>query len=251
MEWFVYLAVAAVVVVTVGAILVYAGVRKLRRFSRSAFGTDSLLKGFELQRERLSETPKSVSGMTKIYLPQIAEDFPAFHYGEFKQKAENMLKSAFAAVSEQNPDLLTNASAELKKQVSLGIQEDRRNGLRRQYLDVRIHQTEISGYRKGGGCCTVTLQSAVGHRYYTEKDGVLVSGDREQTVQTKYNTELVYIQDAVKYGAVSGGKAAGLTCPNCGAPVTGLGVKVCEYCGGAVEEVNEYAWTINRYYEVR
>ena len=66
MEWFVYLAVAAVVVVTVGAILVYAGVRKLRRFSRSAFGTDSLLKGFELQRERLSETPKSVSGMTKF-----------------------------------------------------------------------------------------------------------------------------------------------------------------------------------------
>lgn len=249
MEWVIFLSVAVAAVVAVS--LITTMIQKVRALSRAAFGTNSLRKGLELQRERLAVTPKSVSGMTKIYLPQIAEDFPAFHYDEFKQKAENMLRSAFTAVSRQDPALLTNASAELKKQVSLGIQEDRRNGLRRQYLDVRIHQTEISGYRKGGGCCTVTLQSAVGHRCFTEKDGALVSGSKEQAVQTKYNTELVYIQNAAGLESGSADRARGLTCPNCGAPVTGLGEKVCEYCGSSVEEINVYAWEINRYYEVR
>ena len=38
-------------------------------------------------------------------------------------------------------------------------------------------------------------------------------------------------------------------CPNCGAPVTVLGAKVCEYCGSAVREINRYAWSFDRIYE--
>ncbi|MCI8501707.1 MAG: zinc ribbon domain-containing protein [Oscillospiraceae bacterium] len=250
MEW--VIGFAAIAVAAVAAVLLVAMmVRRVRRLARSAFGTDSLLEGLTFQREALAETPKSVSSMTKIYLPQIAEDFPAFHYGEFKQKAENMLRSAFAAVSGQDPSLLTNASAELKKQVSLEIQQDRRGGLRRQYRDVVIHRTEIARYQKGGGRCTVTLQSAVGHRRFTEQDGALASGSRDEPVQTKYNIELIYIQDVSHLNGASGDHARGLTCPNCGAPVTGLGAKVCDYCGSAVEELNAYAWEIDRFYEVR
>lgn len=52
--------------------------QKLREFSRTVFGTDSLREGLERQQLELSETPKSLSSMTRVYLPQIARDFPEF-----------------------------------------------------------------------------------------------------------------------------------------------------------------------------
>ena len=70
---------------------------------------------------------------------------------------------------------------------------------------------------------------------------------KERKRQTKYNTELVYIQDEKKIGA---GTAVGTTCPNCGAPITSLGAMKCEYCGLAVTPVNRRVWTFHRYYEV-
>ena len=33
------------------------------------------------------------------------------------------------------------------------------------------------------------------------------------------------------------------TCPNCGAPVTNLGAKFCEYCGAGIVELNVHAWS--------
>lgn len=69
-----------------GAISVWIIQRKLRQVSRSMFGTDSLLEGLEQQEERIAETPRSVSSMTSIYLPQIAKDFPEFSLEEFRKK---------------------------------------------------------------------------------------------------------------------------------------------------------------------
>ena len=34
-----------------------------------------------------------------------------------------------------------------------------------------------------------------------------------------------------------------VTCPNCGAPITNLGAKFCEYCGAGVVELNVHAWS--------
>ena len=34
-----------------------------------------------------------------------------------------------------------------------------------------------------------------------------------------------------------------VTCPNCGAPVTNLGAKFCEYCGAGIIELNVHAWS--------
>ena len=61
---------------------------KLRRLSRMAFGTDSITEGLEQQAKELAVTPKSVSAMTRIFLPQIQRDFPDFHIEQFKDKVE-------------------------------------------------------------------------------------------------------------------------------------------------------------------
>lgn len=193
-----------------------------------------------------SVTPKSISAMTVIYLPQISVDFPAFQYKEFRQKAENMLRSAFAAMTEQDISWLLSASEELKNQIRLTIEDDRRQGKRRVYQDVTIHRTEITNYQKQSGTCVITLQSAVGYLYYAERGGSLLEGSKTLKTQTRYNTEIVYIQDAAKLDKTSINRAVGIICPSCGAPVTSLGRKRCEYCGNLVEPVNHYAWAINR-----
>ena len=91
------------------------------------------------------------------------------------------------------------------------------------------------------------LQSAVEHIHYKEKDGKLISGKKDLLEQTKYNMELMYIQDESK---VSADKGVGLTCPHCGAPVTSLGAKFCEFCGSEVIPINMQVWSLQHFYEV-
>ena len=189
------------------------------------------------------ERPRAVSGMTRLALPQIARDFPEFNYAEFGAGCENTLRSYFLAITEQDPGRLVGASDKLREQVKLRIDQNRQTGERERFVDVKIHQTEIARYIKEKGECRVILQSAVEYRYGVSERSPL------ERVQTKYNTELLYVQDAGQAGEHSLDRGYGVTCPNCGAPVTALGAKVCEYCGSAVREINRYAWSFDRIYE--
>lgn len=221
--------------------------KKVERFSRSLFGVKSLAEGLKLQEQELAETPKSVSGMTRIYEPQLQKDFPEFNWKEFKQKAEQMLILYFASISKGEEALIGGGSEALRQQLFTHLSENRRQRIQEQYKDVKIHRTEIAKYEKKPGTCILTLQSAVGHIHYKERDGVLIEGNKTLPVQTRYNTQLMYVQDA---RAANLDKAVGVTCPHCGAPVTGLGVKKCEYCGLAVTPVNIQVWSIQSFYEV-
>ncbi len=232
-----------------GAIGVYTVKRKIQQFSRTVFGTDSIAQGLRNQQEDLANTPQSVASMTRVYLPQIQRDFPEFNYEEFKAKVENMLRSAFVAIASGNPDLLTDASDDLKKSVSLIIESNKSQNKDEFYDNITIHQTEITKYQKRSGTCIITLQSAVGYLHYAKQNGKVVSGSDNIKEQCKYNTDIVYIQDVNKLtsDAIT---SLGTNCPNCGAPITNLGSKFCEYCGTGVRVVNINVWTINKYQKI-
>lgn len=208
-----------------------------------------VLKGtdFSQVEAEIATTPKSVSGMTSLCLPRISADFPEFNWHEFKQKAENMLSSAFRAISEEDISVLINASADLRSQVSLAIDSNHDAGLHEYFKNVKVHQTEIRDYRKQGGNCIITLQSAVGMIHYKTKAGGVVEGSDQTMCQKRYNVELLYVQDESKIAY--GQKALGNNCPNCGAPIASLGDKSCPYCGCNVTTVNVRVWSINRYTE--
>lgn len=245
-------AVLLVVILIGGTILTFWIRQKVRQISRAAFGTDSIAEGIRRQEEHLATTPKSVSGMTGIYLPQIQRDFPEFSLEEFIQKSENQLKGALAAVELQDPGTLRDASEDLCSQVRLWIEDDKRRGIREHFQKVRIHRTEISRYRKQEGCCVLTLQSAVEYQYWKEslpgtanKSECREEAEREpRMTQTRYEMDWMYVQDASLLK--TGGTAAAVICPQCGAPITRLGSKYCEYCGSAVEPVNIRVWSLNR-----
>lgn len=220
---------------------------KIESFSRAAFGTKSLVEGLEQQADLIAETPKSVSGMTRIFEPQIQKDFPDFNLVQFKNKAENMLISALQAISAGNVSLLRETSNELTEQVRNQIQANAAEGVTETYRQIHIHRTEITNYVKREGKCIITFQSAVEYFHYKEKDGRVTDGDKERKQQTKYNIEVMYIQNE-KLAKLD--NAVGTTCPNCGAPIVKLGALYCEYCGTAVTPINLKVWTLHRYYEV-
>lgn len=227
--------------------LVFYVRNKIRHASRQLFGTDSLVEGYKRQEQELALTPKSVSGMTRLLEPQIQRDFPEFNWKEFRNLAEEKLKQAFFAITANNIELLKEPSDNMKTEVENIIHANQNEGVREVFEDIDIHQTEITKYEKNSGRCIITLQSAVGYIHYREKNGEVIEGRKDLKTQTKYNIELMYIQDASKAN-IEG--AVGLTCPNCGAPITSLGAKFCEYCGSGVKEVNLSVWSLHHYYEV-
>ena len=200
---------------------------KLRRLSRMAFGTDSITEGLEQQAKELAVTPKSVSAMTRIFLPQIQRDFPDFHIEQFKDKVENALMLALQAISAADAGIFERqikdgVSEEFLAQIKNRIRENETEAVTEHYEQIQIHQ------------------------HYCEKAGKVLSGSKELTEQTRYNVQLMYIQNEKLAGMDN---AVGTTCPNCGAPITNLGAAYCEYCGSAVTLLNLKVWTLHSFDE--
>ena len=126
----------------------------------------------------------------------------------------------------------------------LKIEGLRRQGQREHFQNIKIHKTEIHRYRKAKGRCSIVLQSSVEYIHYTEQNGNIVKGRKEQREQSKYNVEVIYIQDR---DLVENVNEAGLAmnCPNCGAPLPELGAKRCEYCDSPVVEFNICTWNFS------
>lgn len=220
---------------------------KLRNVSRQLFGTESIVDGLNKQADIAAETPKSVSGMTRLMEPQIMRDFPDFNWSEFKHKAENMLTSALLAISSEQPEKLVDASEDVKNQVLNIIADNQATQVREVYNNIKIHQTEISNYCKDKGNCIIVIQSAVEYYHYKVSGDHVTEGSKERKVQTKYNVELLYVQDGEEKEFDN---AFTTTCPQCGAPVRGLGNMICEYCGAHVVPINTKVWSLHKLYQV-
>lgn len=224
--------------------------RKVSDFSQMAFGTSDIRKGLEQVEREFETTPKSVSAMTSLYLPRITKDFPDFSYPEMKEKAQNCLRGYLLGLHNFDVSKLVDGNPELKSKLEQDINILKNADKREHFDNIRIHQTEISNYTKRNGKCIITFQTSVQYNYYvTGPDGQIIAGKKDVLFQSKYEEDLIYIQDAslldTQYEA-----AMGLNCPNCGAPIVGLGKKFCEYCGTGIVEVNVMAWKFGDVREV-
>ena len=217
---------------------------KVSKFSKDLFGTSDLKKvARDLQLEE-STTHKSVSAMTSIYLPQIVKDFPDFNYNEMKSRANSLLMSYLRSIDTNSVQDLKYANEELKIRLEKYLEMLNEQNIHENYDMIKIHQTEIMMYKKTPGRCVVTFQSSLECMHNKERDGVILSGSKEYKYQTRFNIEMVYIQnrDMVEN---DGERALGVNCPNCGAPVSVIGKKYCEYCGTGITEYNIKAWSFS------
>ena len=199
-------------------------------FKRSSIGqlTDALAKELKngnstVTEEEIAKTPRSLSGMDALLLPKIARDFPEFSWNEWRDRTE-------AAV------------LALAKEKSL-------DG------EAVVYKTVIARYFKEKGTCSILAETNASYlpkpdapveENTGEPDGrrsKKAAADGRNTPlrrQSVFETELLYIQDADQVE----GKALGINCKNCGAPLKMLGQKSCPYCGAAIEPVNIRVWRI-------
>lgn len=226
-----YIATIAVGILFLAAVVLLIQIRRsLRRFLNSAEirFLREFLRSAQSAGEEQEEQPKSLGGMTSIYLPQILRDFPELNWEEMQSEVERAVKEFLEKENIQSAG------------------------------KVRIHKTVINRYQRYGGSASIFCETAA--EYWVEARPVGNTGMNAQKItkgrlgeqhqtdrqaprkkQTVCETELVYIYDSGKAGA-----AASVVCPNCGAPVEQLGVKHCRYCGSALEISGMRAWKVQR-----
>lgn len=238
------------IIIVLVLLLVLAGIiymayrsikKKISDFSTQMFGTSDIMEGIRQQEMQEAMTPKSVAGATRLYLPMIMKDFPDFHFDEMKNRAENVLISFLRSIDAMNPELLTEGTNELRDSLNMRIGMLQNQEQQETFEDIKIHRTELFRYRKAKGRCSVIFQSALESIHFVEKDGKIVSGRNDRREQSRYNVEVIYIQDP---DLIENTEDAGLAmnCPNCGAPLPSLGAKKCKYCGSPIVEFNIRTW---------
>lgn len=219
--------------------------QRIEKFSRNVFGTKSISEGFQNIQYEYVSTPKSVAGMTKLLLPNIVKDFPDFHYEEMRERAEHVLTAYLLSVHNRHSQLPDYVNSDLRHQLELRLQMLSNKNQKEYFTSMKIHDCQIMKYTKEKGKCCITFQASIQYYHYVLDDiGKVVKGNKENYEQARYNIDLLYIQDrdVVEKAPED---AFGINCPNCGAPITSLGYKYCEYCGSGIVEMSIHAWTFS------
>jgi len=215
---------------------------KYKSACRALFNTDTLAEGIRNRDLEVSSTPKSISAMTSLFLPQITRDFPSFHYEEMRERANNVINSYLSSIDQNDPNILSEGSSELQNQLSMYIDALKNKQSNEHFDSIQLHRTEISNYSKQTGRCVITFQVSLQYFHYImDLEGKLLSGDKELFFQSRFEIDAYYIQDRTQITSLSE-NASALNCPNCGAPLTSLGEKKCAYCGSPLIEINMLVW---------
>lgn len=238
--------VVILVLVIIGTLYLFNKFRRVANEFKSVLGTTNILKGVQDIQRQKSEMPVALNGMNEIYLPQIERDFPDFNLDQFIEKANGDLLRTLNAIESQDV-------ASLEDQVSPAFVEKAHNivsdlisrGAIQHYDDIKIHRTVLSRYRKQPGHCIITLQSAVECFDYVTVDGKISNGSKDLKQQSRYEIDMINVQDLDKIkdaGVNLTDSSFGVHCPNCGAPVEGLGDTRCLYCGSPLHAIQIHSW---------
>ncbi len=248
-----------IIILIIVGIIVFFSVKKamlkvkhqLHYASMKFFNTPNLIDGIQKQKLLSESTPKSISAMTSVCLPNIRRDFPDFNYDEFKQKAENLLLNYFTAISNQTPIQNVNITNNVALQINSIISQLQANNYKEYYENIVIHRTEIKDYVKSPAVCKIIFQTSLGNiNYIKDKNGNIIFGSDVSQEQTIYETELVYVQEFKQDTNSNLLKYNTLNCPNCGGPISNPSAKFCEYCGTGIKQKNVLVWNFNSIKEV-
>ena len=214
-------------VVVLGLLLFVLLRRKLRRFSRQAFGTPDLLQGVKQAQQEAQETPRSLSGGDKLYAHRILEDFPEFNIPLAKSYAQRCVADCLSAIETgDSGPLCEHYGGSICQVVQGKIDDAKQLGRHARFDGLKFHNTTISRYLDAGYDKVVQFQTAYEYR-----------DSRGEKVQAKAQLDYTY------YLQGDGEQQAQqLRCSHCGAPVSRVGVKVCEYCGSGLVAVLDQVW---------
>ena len=223
--------------------------RPLGEFTGFLRDLRSLLRAAE-ESKKLGPTERSVPDMTKLFLPTINRDFPAFNWPEERIAIEKRLVSVLAARQALDLSKLVSPSESLRERVRLAIEDDRMNGLARSFSDIVIHKTAIADYKNLPTLTEIRIVSSVGFLASLTGEAVKKSEGKARAaalaaphrVETSVTSVLVHAQSVnVKSGYQ---KIVGISCPHCGAPLQRADARICPFCKSALVQTDSMVWSL-------
>jgi ribosomal protein L37E len=204
--------------------------RKIAMVSTLLFGTSSLREGIRNRELEVAQTPKSVSSAQSLYGPLVQRDFPELNLEELKALVEKSITEIFMAIENRN-DKAYQDVPKVNAWICSKI-EDNKEPVH--YDELRFHTTVLNRYLKNNDHAILRFQSAFEY--------VLRKASKATKIQDRLEIEYVY---ALNEEALHGKASESLNCRNCGAPVTNLGDKFCEYCGAGIVRLVKKVWMLN------
>ncbi len=187
---------------------------------------------------------KHISGITKLLKPNIERDFKTFNESELYTKAETGLRTIFNSLEEKQ---VKNELPLLKEQLREIINDYKISKINVKFDDVVFHNFALKKYYKKDGVATIQVQTSLEYYFKKEKDNKIVENYSNYKKQTRYTVDFIYVYDITQVKDYT--RVLGVHCPNCGAPLTKLGDKICDYCHSGVEDLNLKNWMMSAYHE--
>lgn len=216
--------------VIIGIIVLLVGlyifiVIKLRKMGFHGLSLGSIKDEIE---ELNDVSPKQISGMTSVYLPQIINDFPDFNLNQMYLLAEKSIRSILNAIENKDIKILEDKDFNLiNKKLKLQLEDLIKSDIIYSYDDIMFHKHAIKSYNYKDGVATLEITSSLEYYYKKIVDGKEETKSKKKK-QARYITKYVYIADRDAYEKDI--NVYGLNCPNCGAVVHSLKNKTCSYC---------------------
>ena len=207
-------------------------------------GIDNIFKEIKDSSDRIRDSKKSISGMTRLLEPLILEDFKTFNKEELFNRAEKNLRTIFGALENYSMDGFKDMPL-LYDIVKKEIEDMKDSHIKVEYNEIDFHDFAIKNYHKTASEAIIEVAVSLKYSYKKYKKNKLVK--QKDNYETRYLVKFIYIIDEVLFSKSK--KVYGITCPNCGAAIKSLGDKNCAYCGAVIKDINLKAWFMSSYDE--
>lgn len=240
------LIIVLVVIAAVGvtSFCVYKAIsKKVKDASRALFGTDSLTEGIKKQDLEYAQTPKSVSSTEPGALPRISRDFPELDISKLKAMNTAKVMKVLNAIENSDTNAVSDEAEQVQEFVRGKVDDAVSSATKINYENIKIHKCVINRYNKSSDKASVIFQTALEYIYFksSAENGGAIIGEKKK-LQSRITTEWVYWLASSNFDATHTVHA---TCPSCGAPITNIGEKFCQYCGTAVVIDFKKTWEFN------
>ena len=175
-----------------------------------------------------SNNPKQISGMTSVFLPKIMKDFPDFNIEAIYLLTEKSIRNILNSIESKDLSFLENEDFNLiNKKLKLQLEDLIKSDILYKYDDIEFHKHALKNYSNHGGVMTLEVASSLEYFYSKKKDDKYLEKNSHKK-QVRFLTKFVYIVDSDSYEKDI--NVYGINCPNCGAVISSLNKKKCNYC---------------------
>ena len=178
-----------------------------------------------------ASTPKAISNMSAVYKPKLMRDFPQMTYEQFETLAKAVLLSTLGAIENESTDGLENTTRGYAAAVQSVISDNRGRGVTEYFDDIKIHRLSIADYSSAADSAKAVFEISFQCRHYFSD-----TPEKSKDAVSQFAAKIILVYSRESFED-SDNAIFSHNCPNCGAPLYGVGENtVCKYCGSGFTE---------------